>query len=103
MDRTRRPSNRSVYSCLPGTSSYPVPLFPETLSYALWIFDEIPVYPIIVLWIAGFGLRVPELERPLPELDGNDDALFVATSIIHILDFVHCIFIASAKEYSFSQ
>ena len=81
--------------------SYPVPLGAEYPRYHSGIFDLVLVHPIVILRVAGCEPGFLHPERPLPQLDGDDDALFVAAGVIDILDLVHRTSISLLREYSF--
>ncbi len=41
------------------------------------------------------------MECPLPDFYGNYDAFLVTAGVIYVLDFIHCIIIIPARDYSF--
>jgi hypothetical protein len=69
----------------------------------LRVFDPVTIYPVILLRVARCKPGLLHLKCPLPEFYGNNDALLVAASVIHVLDFIHCIIIIPAREYSFPE
>jgi hypothetical protein len=66
------------------------------------IQDPIPVYPIVLLRVAGCMTGFMDLKGFLPELDGDNNTFFVTTSVILVLDIIHYNHISPVREYSFS-